>query len=104
MGTCHLGSSASRVPQPSTLAALLRVKPGQRPRLIYRIHHARSRRNDPRKGITETDCAALLDATHQQLHGPIILVWDNLNVHVSDAMTSLIQRPPDLEARGFDAL
>jgi len=57
---------------------LLCIKPGQRPRLIYRVHHARRRRNDQRKGVTETDCARLLDAAHQQLAGPIVVVWDNL--------------------------
>jgi hypothetical protein len=64
--------------------------PAQRPRLIYRVHHARRRRNGQRKGVTEADCAALLDAAHQQLAGPIVVVWDNLNVHVSDAMTGLV--------------
>jgi len=80
------GGSNRRV----SLAALLCIKPGQRPRLIYRVHHARRRRGDSRKGITETGCAALLDAAHQQLAGPIVMVWDNLNVHVSEAMTGLI--------------
>jgi putative transposase len=80
------GGSNRRV----SLAALLCIKPGQRPRLIYRVHHARRRRNDQRKGVTEADCAALLDAAHQQLAGPIVVVWDNLNVHVSDAMTGLV--------------
>src|SRR5712691_1904469 len=80
------GGSNRRV----SLAALLCIKPGQRPRLIYRVHHARRRRNDRRKGVTEADCAALLDAAHQQLAGPIVVVWDNLNVHVSDAMTGLV--------------
>ena len=80
------GGSNRRV----SLAALMCIKPGQRPRLIYRVHHARRRRNDPRKGFTETDFAALLDAAHQQLRGPVVLVWDNLNVHVSDAMAELI--------------
>ena len=80
------GGSNRRV----SLAALLCIKPGQRPRLIYRVHRARQRRGDQRKGVTEADCAALLDAAHQQLAGPIVMVWDNLNVHVSDAMTSLI--------------
>jgi putative transposase len=80
------GGSNRRV----SLAALVCIKPGQRPRLIYRVHHARRRRNDPRKGVTETGCAALLDAAHQQLAGPLVVVWDNLNVHVSDAMTSLV--------------
>jgi len=80
------GGSNRRV----SLAALLCIKPGQRPRLIYRIHCARRRRNDRRKGFTETDFARLLDAAHQQLAGPIVVVWDNLNVHVSETMTSLV--------------
>ena len=71
------GSSNKRV----SLAALICVKPGCRPRLIYRTHTGRKRRRDPRKGFTETDYARLLDAAHQQLGGPIVLVWDNLNTH-----------------------
>jgi hypothetical protein len=66
------GGSNRRV----SLAALVAVKPGCRPRLIYRVHHARRRRNGQRKGFTEADCAALLDAAHQQLAGPIVVVWD----------------------------
>ena len=57
-----------------SLAALLATKPGHRPRLIYRT---RRRRGDRRTGFTEADYAALLDAAHQQLGGPIVLVWDN---------------------------
>jgi transposase len=78
------GGSSRRV----SLAALLAVKPGQRPRLIYRVHHAR--RNGQRKGFTEAGFARLLDAAHQQLGGPIVVVWDNLNAHVSDVMADLI--------------
>jgi hypothetical protein len=73
-----------------SLAALIAVKPGQRPRLIYRVHHRRSGRKDKRKGFTETDYAQLLDAARQQLGGPLVVVWDNLNTHVSRAMTELI--------------
>ena len=47
-------------------------------------------RDDRRKGFTEMDYAQLLDAAHQQLGGPIVLVWDILNTHVSDAMAALI--------------
>jgi len=47
-------------------------------------------RGDRRQGFTETDCARLLDAAHQQLAGPIVVVWDNLNVHVSAAMAGLV--------------
>ena len=41
-------------------------------------------------GFTEADDAALLDAAHQQLGGPIVLVWANLNTHVGTAMTEII--------------
>jgi DDE superfamily endonuclease len=70
-----------------SLAALIAVKPGQRPRLVYRVHHGR--RGDKRKGFTETDYARLLDAAHAQLGGPLVVVWDNLNTHVSRAMAEL---------------
>jgi hypothetical protein len=71
-----------------SLAALLAVKPGRRPRLIFRTH--RARRADKRKGFTEHEYARLLDAAHQQLGGPLVLVWDNLNTHTSGAMAELI--------------
>ncbi len=40
-----------------SLAALIAVRPGCRPRLIYRVHHGR--RGDKRKGFTEKDYARL---------------------------------------------
>jgi transposase len=80
------GGSNKRV----SLAALIAVKAGQRPRLIYRVHAGRRRRGDKRKGFTEADYARLLDAAHQQLGGPVVLVWDNLNTHVSRAMGELV--------------
>src|SRR4051812_11630881 len=58
-----------------SVAALVATRPGQRPRLLYRTH--RGRRGGGRKGFTEADYAALLDAAHSQLGGPIVLVWDN---------------------------
>jgi transposase len=45
---------------------------------------------DKRKGFTEAGYARLLDAPHQQLGGPVVLVWDNLNTHVSKAMRELV--------------
>ena len=84
------GGSNRRV----SLAALIAIKPGHRPRLIYRVHRGRRRSNDKRKGFTETGLVRLLDAAHQQLADPIVLVWDNLNVHVSDMMSALIATRP----------
>jgi hypothetical protein len=76
-----------------SLAALIATRPGHRARLIYRTHLG-GRRNGRRKGFTETDYARFLDAAHQQLHGPVVLVWDNLNTHVSRAMRELITARP----------
>ncbi len=66
-----------------SLAAPIAVKPGCRPRLIYRVHRRRAGGKDRRKGFTETGYASLLDAAHQQLGGPLVVVWDNLNTPTS---------------------
>jgi hypothetical protein len=68
------GGHSSRV----SLAALIAVRPGCRPRLIYRVHRSRGQGKDRRKGFTEADYAQLLDAAHQQLGAPLVVVWDNL--------------------------
>lgn len=75
-----------------SIAGLTCYKPGKRGRLIYRtmVH---SGRKGEKKGFREPDFAALLDAAHQQLGGPIVLVWDNLHGHVSAAMRVLIAGP-----------
>src|SRR3954447_17867242 len=62
-----------------SLAALLATEPGHQPRLIYRTHRGRGHGIGRRKGLTEADYAALLDAAHQQLGGPIVLGWANPN-------------------------
>jgi transposase len=79
------GGSNTRV----SLAALIAVKPGQRPRLIYRVHRSRRPRGDKPRGFTEADYARLLDDARQQPGGPLV-VWDNLNTHVSAAMGELV--------------
>jgi transposase len=72
-----------------SIAGLACFKPGERSRLIYRTIVHRGRKNE-RRSFAEADYAALLDAAHQQLDGPIVLVWDNLNTHISAAMRELI--------------
>jgi DDE superfamily endonuclease len=75
-----------------SVAALIAARPGTagRARLIYRTHLDRGSGRHRRKGFTETGYARLLDAAHQQLHGHIVLIWDNLPTHVSRAMRQLI--------------
>jgi putative transposase len=53
----------------------------------------RGRKNE-RKGFRELDYARLLDAAHQQLGGPIVLVWDNLTHHKDTLMRRLIAARP----------
>jgi transposase len=79
------GKGSGRV----SIAGLVCVKPGRRSRLIYRALIHRGRKGE-RRSFAETDYAALLDAAHQQLGGPIVLIWDNLNTHISAAMRTLI--------------
>jgi hypothetical protein len=69
-----------------SMAALICTKSGHRSRLIYRIHLDRGPAKGRRKGFTETYYARPLEAAHQQLGGPIVLVRDNLNTHVSRTM------------------
>jgi putative transposase len=71
------------------LAGLIAVGPRARTRLIYRTIVCRGRTGE-RKGFREKDFAALLDDAHQQLGGPIVLVWDNATYHVDAAMRALI--------------
>lgn len=51
------------------------------------------RKGEP-KGFKELDFARLLDAAHQQLGGPIVLVWDNLTARKDALMRSLIATRP----------
>jgi hypothetical protein len=47
------GGSKKRV----SLAALIAARPGQRPRLIYRVHAGRGSRSGRRKGFTQAEYA-----------------------------------------------
>lgn len=79
------GKGSGRV----SVAGLVCGRPGQRPRLIYRTRTHRGRTGE-RRSVAETDYAALLDAAPQQLDGPIVLIWDNLNTQIRAAMRELI--------------
>jgi putative transposase len=61
------------------LAGLVCARPGRRTRLIYRALIRRGRPGEV-KGFGTRQFAALLDAAHVQLGGPIVLVWDKCAV------------------------
>ncbi|GAA4227026.1 hypothetical protein FHR32_002472 [Streptosporangium album] len=77
-----------------SIAGLLCVKPGERTRLIYRTTVYHGRKHEP-KGFGSADFAALLTDAHQQLRGPIMVVWDNLPAHVSAPMQAWIAARAD---------
>lgn len=72
-----------------SIAALTCYKAGEKSRLLYRMMLHRGRKGE-KKGFREHDFAALLDAAHQHLGGPIVLVWDNLGGHTSALMRRLV--------------
>lgn len=72
-----------------SVAGLFCVRPEHRARLLYRVKIHRSRKGE-RRSFAETDYVALLDAAHQYLKAPIVLIWDNLNTHISAAMRKLV--------------
>ncbi|MGX7829628.1 transposase [Actinokineospora sp. 24-640] len=76
-----------------SVAGLLCVRPTepaqQRPHLLYRLKTHRARKGE-RRSFAETDYIALLDAAHQYLKAEIVVIWDNLNTHISAAMRQLV--------------
>src|SRR5256884_664841 len=64
-----------------SVAGLACYRPGDRSRLIYRLHCYRGRKGET-KAFTWTEYRDLLIAAHRQLPGGVVvLVRDNLNVH-----------------------
>ncbi|WP_258528179.1 transposase [Streptomyces sp. NBRC 110611] len=61
-----------------SVAAMACYRPGERSRPIYR---PRVYRKGERSSFDWTDYRDLIACTHQQLGGPTILIWDNLNTH-----------------------
>ena len=72
-----------------SVAGLVCVKPGHRPRLLYRIKVHRPRKGE-RRSFAETDYAALLDAAHQYLKAPIVLIWDYVARHIIPVLCPVV--------------
>ncbi|MFB9677403.1 transposase [Streptosporangium vulgare] len=74
-----------------SVAALLCLKPGREPRLLYRLlgYHGRARE---RKGFDVRDFQALLMGAHHLLDAPIVVVWDNLGRHTCARMRAFVGR------------
>ena len=84
------GKGPGRVP----VAGLVCLKPGARGHLFYRVRVHRGRKGE-RRSMSEADYAGLIAAAHGKLHAPVILIWDNLNTHISAVMGTFVSSHPD---------
>ena len=71
------GKGSGRV----SVAGLACYRPAARSRLFYRIRTHRGRKGE-RRSMSEADYARLVTAAHNQLHAPMILVWDYVARHI----------------------
>jgi len=78
------GKGSGRV----SVAGLVCLRPGARGRLYYRIRVHQGRKGE-RRSMSEADYAELVTAAHRELNAPVILIWHNLNTHVSAVMRAL---------------
>lgn len=84
------GKGSGRV----SVAGLACLKPGSPARFFYRLRLHRGRKGE-RRSMSEADYAALVTAAHRTLGAPVILIWDNLNTHISKVMRAFTGGHPD---------
>lgn len=72
-----------------SMAGMACFKPGRRSRLIYAIREYRGRKDEP-KGFGWRDFRDLVVRARIQLGGPIVLVWDNVRLHLTTGMKEFI--------------
>jgi len=76
------------------VAGLACYRPGFRSRLIYRLHEYRGRKGET-KAFTWSEYRDLLIAAHHQLPGGnIVLIWDNLPVHLRKELRAFTAAQP----------
>jgi hypothetical protein len=80
-GTAPIVKVRGRSQRRISTAAVACCKPGMRSRLIYRPIIHPDHKAGGRRSFAWTDYRDLLAAAHRRLGHPIVLAWDNLNVH-----------------------
>ena len=77
-----------------SVAGLACYRPGERSRPMYRVHRYRGRKGET-KAFTWSEYRDLLIAAHRQLPGGVIvLIWDNLNVHLRTELRAFTSAQP----------
>jgi len=77
-----------------SVAGLACFKAGQPSRFSCRMQDRRLRPGT-RRAMSEQDYASLITAAHRYMDAPVIVIWDNLNTHLSRKMRSFITGHPD---------
>lgn len=72
-----------------SMAGMACYRTGERSRLIYSIREYRGRKGEP-KGFGWRDFRDLLIRARIQLGGPIVLVWDNVRLHLTKPLREFI--------------
>ncbi|GAA1539170.1 hypothetical protein GCM10009730_55430 [Streptomyces albidochromogenes] len=75
-GTTPVSRVRGRSQRRFSIAALCCYKAGERSRLIYRPRRHTDHKSGGRKSFAWTEYRNLFVAAHQQLGGPIVLIWD----------------------------
>ena len=84
------GSNRGRM----SIAGVSCFHPDHPSRMFYRLHVHRARTGEV-MSFTWQDYRDLIVATHNQLGGPIVWVWDNLNVHLVDPLAEFFEENKD---------
>ncbi|MEU5480519.1 transposase [Streptomyces mirabilis] len=77
-----------------SMAGMPCYKPGERSRLISSVREYNGRKDQP-KGFGRRDFRDLLVRAHIQLGGPIVLVWDNVRIHLPAPLREFIAANAD---------
>jgi transposase len=72
------------------MVGLTCYKPGQRARLFYAVREYTGRKDQP-KGFGWRDFRDLIIRARIQLGGPIVLVWDNVRLHLTRPLREFIE-------------
>ncbi|MFC9398082.1 transposase [Streptomyces sp. NPDC057027] len=77
-----------------SMAGMTCYKPGERSRLFYSVCEYTGRK-DQSKGFGRRDFRDLLIRARIQFGGPIVLVWDNVRLHLAESLRAFIEANAD---------
>ncbi len=77
-----------------SIAGMTCYRPGEPPRMFYAVREYNGRRDQP-EGFGWRDFRGLLFRARTQFEGPIVLVWDNVRIHLTAPLREFIAANAD---------